>query len=208
MPALASPQTQKMIDAYLADLRARLRSLPAEQVTEIVEEIRSHVLDTAATDGAMTEAGVNSALTRLGTPSALAASYVTDNLLVRAQQHHMPWTILRAIFQWATLSLKGFLVFLVCAAGYAFGASFFIAALAKPFNHKVGLWLMDGDTYSLVLGMTDAIPRGHELLGWKLIPVGFALGGGTVFLTTQLALWFIQQFRETRSTQGWGTVVR
>lgn len=208
MPVLASPQTQKMIEAYLADLRARLRSLPAEHVTEIVEEIRSHILDTAATGGAMTEAGVSSALTRLGPPSALAASYVTDNLLVRAQQHHMPWTILRAIFQWATLSLKGFLVFLVCVAGYCFGAGFFIAALAKPFNHKVGLWLTNADTYSLVLGMTNAIPQGHELLGWKLIPVGFALGGGTVFLTTQLALWFIHQFRETRSMQGSGTAVR
>ena len=104
--------------------------------------------------------------------------------------------------------MKGVLVFIACVAGYGFGASFFIAALAKPFNPKVGLWLIDEDTFSLVLGMTDAIPRGHELLGWKLIPLGFALGGGTILATTQLALWFIRQFRQARLMKGLGGVAR
>jgi hypothetical protein len=165
--AQAAP-VQTMIDQYLAKLRTHLRRLPKEQVVDIVEEIRSHIRDTASTGGAMTEASVSAALSRLGPPSVLAASYVTDNLLAQAQHSRMPWSVLRGIFRWATLSVKGFLVFSVCLIGYAFGGSFFIAALAKPLNPKVGLWLVDQDTYSLVLGMTDRWPRGHELLGWKL----------------------------------------
>lgn len=203
MPTLSSSQSnspQTLMDAYLAELRTRLRSLPEEQVKDTVEEIRSHILDTAGGGGTMTEEGVRAVLARLGPASALAAPYVTDNLLVRAQHHRMPWTILRAVLHWAKLSVKGIAVSFVCVIGYAFGASFFLAALVKPFSPKAGLWLIDDDTFSLVLGFTDASSRGHELLGWKLIPIGFALGGGTILLTTYFAQRCIRRFRETRQT--------
>ena len=195
---------QNMVDQYVAELRGHLRSLPSEQVVDIVEEIRSHIRDTADARGTMTEAGVRAEMDRLGPASDLAASYVTDNLMVRAQQSRMPWAILRGIFHWATLSVKGFLVFSVCLIGYAFGGSFFIAALAKPLNPKVGLWVIGPDTYSLVLGMTDKWPQGHELLGWKLIPIGLALGGGTILLTTHFALWCIRSFLRGRVKQKFG----
>lgn len=206
MPTVATPQT--IIDQYLAELRTDLRSLPHAQVADIVEEIHSHIRDTAGAGDAMTEVSVNAALSRLGPPSTLAASYVTDNLMARAQHNCTPWSVLRGIFHWATLSVKGFLVFSVCLIGYAFGGSLFIAALAKPLNPKVGLWLVDHNTYSLALGMTDAIPRGHELLGWKLIPIGLALGGGTILLTTHFGLWCIQRFRQTRPMSKWGETAR
>jgi hypothetical protein len=73
---------------------------------------------------------------------------------------------------------------MVCVVGYMFGASFFLAALIKPFNPRVGLWMLDNHAYSLALGFTDYRPQGHELLGWSLIPIGLALGGGTILLTT------------------------
>lgn len=206
MPTVATPQT--IIDQYLAQLRAHLRSLPHAQEVDIVEEIRSHIRDTAGAGDAMTEASVNAALNRLGPPSALAASYVTDNLMARAQSNRMPWSVLRGIFHWATLSVKGVLVFIACLIGYAFGGSFFLAALAKPLNPKVGLWLVDHDTYSLALGMTDAWPQGHELLGWKLIPIGLALGGGTILLTTHFGLWCIRRFRQSRPMRALGETAR
>lgn len=202
MPALVSPQST--MDVYLAELRTHLRPLPAEQVTDIVEEIRSHIRESAAADGAITEAGIHTVLSRLGPPSSLAANYVTDNLLAGTQRTRLPWKILRDIFHWATVSAKGVVVFIVCLVGYGFGASFFLAALVKPFVPKVGLWMTDSDTFSLVLGMTDAIPRGQELLGWKLIPIGFALGGGTVLLTTYFAQTCIRRFRETQARRRLG----
>jgi hypothetical protein len=192
------------MDAYLAELRTRLRSLPEEQITDIVEEIRSHIRDTAGTTGTMTEASIHAALSRLGPPSTLAANYVTDNLLAGAQRTRMPWTILRGIYHWATISVKGVLVFIACVFGYGFGASFFIAALAKPFSPRVGLWMTDSDTFSLVLGIAKYAPQGHELLGWKLIPIGFALGGGTILLTTYFAQSCICRFRETQARRRLG----
>lgn len=197
MIVTAAPQTR--IDDYLAELRKRLHSLSEEQISDIVEEIRSHLLDTAASSVPIreTEAGLDAALAQLGPPSALAASYLADNLIAR-RRGSWPWTVLRAISRWATLSVKGFLVFVVCTMGYSFGISFFLVALVKPFLPKAGLWLIDQDTYSVVLGFTDASPRGHELLGWTIIPIGFALGGGTVMLTTHFALWCIRRFRENR----------
>jgi hypothetical protein len=211
MPNTATPQNislQPMIDQYLAELRSHLRSFPHEQAVDIVEEIRSHIRDTAGTGGTMTEASITAALSHLGPASALAASYVTDNLMARAQNDRMPWSVLRGIFHWATLSVKGFLVFIVCLIGYAFGGSFFIAALAKPLNPKVGLWLVDQDAYSLVLGMTDRWPQGHELLGWKLIPIGLSLGGGTILLTTHFGLWCIRRFRQARPMNKFGETAR
>ena len=197
---------QNLIDQYLAELRSHLRSLPQEQVVDIVEEIRSHIRDTADAGGTMTEASVQATLTRLGPASELAAGYVTDNLMARAQLSRMPWTILRGIFHWATLSVKGVAVSLVCVIGYFFGGSFLIAALAKPLNPKVGLWQIGPDSYSLVLGMTDKWPQGHELLGSKLIPIGLALGGGTIVLTTHFGLWCIRRFRQNRAQGKFGGV--
>jgi uncharacterized membrane protein len=198
MQVTAAPQTR--IDDYLAELRKRLRSLPDDQIADIVEEIRSHLLDTAASGGQMTEAGIDGTLRQLGPPAALAASYLTDNLLARGRGRSWPWTILHAIFRWATLSVKGFLVFMVCTMGYAFGVSFFLVALLKPFYRNAGLWLIGPDTYSLVLGVTNASRSGHELLGWTIIPIGLALGGGTILLTTHFAWWCIGRFRQTRPT--------
>jgi len=202
MPTVAPSQT--IMNQYLGELRSHLRSLPDEQAVDIVEEIRSYIRDIGGAGGEVTEASVHAALSRLGSASTLAGSYVTDSLMARAQSSRMPWTVLRGIYRWATLSVKGFLVFIVCIIGYALGGSFFLAALAKPLNPKVGLWLVDTDSYSLVLGMTDAWPQGRELLGWKLIPIGLALGGGTILLTTHFGLSCIRRFRQSRPMRQWG----
>ncbi len=185
-----------MIDAYLGRLRKQLRGMSEAGAREIVEELRSHILDKAVAGGNVTPAGVASPLSTLGSPEELAGLYRTDELLARAQTARMPWTILRGVFHWATLSVRGFLVLIVSIVGYVFGVSFFLAALIKPFNPKVGLWRLDNDAYSLILGMTDHPLQGHELLGWYLIPIGCALGGGTILATTHFLLWTIRVFRQ------------
>jgi uncharacterized membrane protein len=197
-----SSDSQQQIAAYLQRLRKGLRNLSDEDAREIVEELRSHIVEKAAAGGEITSAGVESALAALGSPEELAGQYVTDDLLARAESSRAPWVILRGVFHWATLSVKGFLVLMVCTVGYMFGGAFLIAALAKPFNPRVGLWKIGADTYSLALGMTSARLEGHELLGWLLIPIGLSLGGGTILLTTHFGLWSIRKFREARRRLG------
>jgi uncharacterized membrane protein len=188
------------LELYLKQVRSGLRNLPDSQVADILQELRSHVLERAQSDGVLSASAMDSALQSLGNPQEVASLYVAENFMARAESSRTPWMILRGIFFWATLSLKGSLVLLVCIIGYMFGAAFFIAALAKPFNpHAVGLWISDQGSLSLMLGMTDSARHGHELLGWFLIPIGCSLGGGTLLLTTHFALWCIRRFRQAHS---------
>ena len=189
----------RRLDAYLNELRGRLRRLPDAEVAEIVEELRSHVRDTAGDGVALTEEAVAAALERLGPSEELAALYVTDSLLVRAGHSWSPWLIFSSIFRWATVSVAGFFAFLGLLVGFVLSASFFIAALAKPFSpDRTGLWRVD-DSVSLHLGLASGPPSaGQELLGWWIVPFGLLVGVGGVWLTTRFGRWCIRRFRRTR----------
>ena len=56
-----------------------------DDIREIVEELRGHILERATLDGEVSAAGVQAALANLGNPERLAREYVTDNLLARAE---------------------------------------------------------------------------------------------------------------------------
>jgi hypothetical protein len=193
------------IELYLKQVRTGLSNLPEPEVADILRELRSHILERAQTGAALSDTATDAALQSLGRPQEVASMYVAENFMARAESNRTPWMVLRGVFLWATLSLKGFLVLMVCLAGYLFGAAFFIAALAKPFNpHAVGLWMAGDDSFSLRLGMTDSPAHGHELLGWFLVPIGCCLGGGTILLTTHFGLWCIRRFRRARVRLGLG----
>jgi hypothetical protein len=199
MPTITAPQTR--IDAYLAEFRTHLRSLPHEQMLDIVEEIRSHLRDTAEASGPMTEASLNAALHRLGPASALAASYLTENLLARAERSRSPWLLLKSSFRWASLSVQGFLVFFGALIGYSLAAAFSYCALAKPLNPRnVGLWKVGDDNFSLHLGLSHSLapPVGQEVLGMWIIPLGLIAAMILVLLTTEIGLRTIRRFQRAR----------
>ncbi|MGB9233677.1 MAG: DUF1700 domain-containing protein [Terriglobales bacterium] len=193
---------QQTIEDYLNRLRARLRGLSPDEIREIVEELRSHILDRAGTGGEVNAAGVDAALAALGSPEQLATEYVTDTVLARAEVNRSPVGILRSLFRWGSLSVAGFFVLLVSLIGYGTGISFFLVGLLKPFHpDTAGLWIWrsSGDiTYSVRLGFGGAPPGAKELLGWTIIPVGLSLGFGLVMLTTHFALWSVRQYRRSR----------
>jgi uncharacterized membrane protein len=83
------------IEAYLGRLRQLLCGMDAEDEREIVEELRSHITEKAAESGQVTAAGVDTALTRLGSPEELASQYTTDALLARAEVSRSPVRILK-----------------------------------------------------------------------------------------------------------------
>jgi len=188
------------IEQYLKRVRSGLRGLPDEDVTDILNELRTHISERMES---ASSADVEVVLQSFGKPEEIAALYVSESLIERAVSSRSPWTILRTLFHWSTLSVMGFVVLTVCLIGYAFGVSFFIAAVAKPFNpHGVGLWYRhDPLDFSLHLGgFTGPSGGERELLGWWLVPVGFSLGGGTILLTTRFALWSLQRLGRSRQT--------
>jgi len=199
--AIAGDEQQK-IDSYLDKLRKSLRGVNDNDLREIVEELRSHILDKAAASGEVTSAGVDAALAALGSPEELTSQYITDNLLARAEVSRSPWRILLGIFRWAGLSAVGFFVFLGSVIGYALAGSLMWCAVLKPiYPATVGLWVSNrlGDVeYSLHLGFGVPAAGSREILGWWIIPIGLVGGYALLMLTTRHALWWVRRFRKSR----------
>jgi hypothetical protein len=195
---------QQKIETYLARLRGRLRGVNEQDVREIVEELRNHILDKASLGGAeVTASGVGATLAELGSPEELASEYMSDSLLARAEVSRSPVRILESLFRWASLSIAGFFAFLTSIVGYLLGVSFILCAVLKPVHPPTtGLWILPGSTddflISLRLGFGSAPSDGRELLGWWIVPIGLVGGFGLVMLTTRFGLWCVRQYRKSR----------
>jgi|SRR5437588_1849596 len=194
---------QQKIESYLGRLRAQLRGADDEEVREIVEELRSHIMDKAAPSGEVSSAGVDASLAALGSPEDLARQYITDNLLARAEVSRSPVRILESLFRWASLSVAGFFVLVVAIVGYVLGVVLILCAVLKPFHpHTAGLWVSRDSTgdlsFFLRLGFGSAPMVGRDVLGWWIIPIGLVVGFGLVMLTTRFALWCARLYRRSR----------
>ena len=194
-----SADAQQKIDAYLKVLRRRLRGLSDHDASDIVKEIRSHILDKAAVAEEVTSDSVTSALADLGSPEGLASEYVTDDLLARAQVSGSPWLVLQSLFRWASLSVVGLGTLMFSVFSYFVAGSLALCAFLKPIHPSTaGLWLLDDpqDAYSFSLRLGFSSPPAHarELLGWWIVPLGLSLAMGLVLLTFHLGLWSIRKF--------------
>jgi hypothetical protein len=193
---------KRKIEIYLDRLRKRLAGINEQEVREIVEELRGHIMDKVATGGEATAAEVDAALAALGTPEELANEYLTDNLLARAAASRSPLQILQSLLRWASLSIAGFFVLAGSMMGYFLGIVFILVASLKPFHPQTaGLWLF-GDSageseFSLRLGFGPAPDASTDLLGWWIVPVGLFAGCAAVTLTTRCALWCARQYRRS-----------
>jgi len=195
---------ERRIENFLQELRAGLRGVPDLQATEIIDELRSHVRERAEMKGELTDAAVVAALQRLGNPKEIAAMYVAEEIVTRAEKSFSPWLVLKGIIHWAGISLAGVFVFFASLAGYLLAGSFAISALMKPFGPgRVGLWGLNEapDSFSLVLGPAGPSPAGTELLGWWIIPLGLLMGVGLFLLTARFSLWSLRKFQRMRSAR-------
>jgi Protein of unknown function (DUF1700) len=197
-----SVESQKTIDAYLAELRRNLREFMDEDANDIVEEIRAHILD--KTSGGAAPERIAATLAALGTPGELASQYRTEELFKRAQHTRSPLVSLQSLFRWATLSLTGIIVFLISVIGYTLGGALVLFVFAKLIlPHATGLWEShnpDG-TWSLGLSSSSGGPPAgaHDLLGWWLIPIGLILGPLLIVLTFRFGSWSIRKFWRPRA---------
>jgi HAAS domain-containing protein len=155
--------SHQKIDGYLKVLRKRLRGLSDQDASDVVKEIRSHILDKAALEGEVTPSSVASALANLGSPEELASQYVTDNLMARARVSGSPWLVLQSLFRWASLSVVGLCTLMFSVLSYFLAGSFALCALLKPVHPSTaGLWLLPtrGMPIRLACG-SGSVPRPH-----------------------------------------------
>ena len=130
-----------------------------------MKELRSHILDKTEVAGEEGTVGnMRETLEALGSPEQLAAEYLTDNLLARAEVSRSPARILGVLFRWASLSIAGFLVFLSSIVGYFLAIVFVLCALLKPIHPQTaGLWIYsaggEDSPLSLRLGFGSATQR-------------------------------------------------
>ena len=195
---------QNKIDSYLAKLREGLRGMITADADEILREMQSHITEKATVNGELNGTAVDTTLSGLGAPEALAKEYMTDELLARMEASRSPVRMLDGLFRWASLSVAGFFALVGSLAGYGFGLLCMLVAVLKPVHPQTaGLWkFLDktGDPeFSLRLGFGPAPHNGHELLSWWIVPIGLAFGFVCLLLTTSFARWCVRQVRRQRA---------
>jgi len=190
---------QRKIKKYLRDLAAALRTLPGTQARDIVEELRSHILDKVGRD--MTSAGVDAALAALGRADDLASVYLGDALPAQALVSRSPLLIRRRWCRWAGQSFTGLLALIGSLCGSFVAAALVGCALLKPIHPlTAGLWRIpdaaDPYSFSLRLGF-GSVPLGSsDVMGWWIIPLGLLFGLGIFFLTARLGLSSLRRLRQ------------
>jgi uncharacterized membrane protein len=207
------------VNQYLARLEKAFDHVPPAERDEMVEEVRSHLLERIEAEPHVTEQGVNEILHAFGDPEELASQHKTETMLRRAVASRSPWVLLRITLRWATTSTAGVIAFLVMVTGYGSAAVSYLCVFLKPFfPARIGLWL--GPEHTLTLGYWDGHFSGtevygisvrppasfvlgtlsptdgpvRELLGPWLLPGGLLFGGLLVVATTLLTRWFIRRF--------------
>lgn len=183
--------SQSPIEHYLAALRKQLAGLPAEEIEEVLRELRGHIAERIAESASGSDAiPVEQILSQLGTPEQIGSHYRADALLMRARGTFSPALIIRTTAYWASRTIVGFAAFLAGLIGYAIGASLIACAILKPFlpNH-VGLWI---GPHGFMLGIEVPSPHGQELLGWWVIPCALAVGIAFILGTTVLLRWMLR----------------
>jgi uncharacterized membrane protein len=181
---------QTRVDAYLMRLRRSLGELPAEDVNDILREIRSHILERAEAAGDMTDETLMRILRELGQPEDIGPLYQADAMVARARSSFSPSLILRTTLRWGMRSVAGFVAFIAGIVGYSIAIGFFGCALLKPFlPDQIGLWMHPN---GVSLGTISSQATAHDLLGWWIIPVGLVVGALLLVWTTHFLRWLLR----------------
>jgi len=188
------------MEVYLLQIRDKLRGLPSAQVSEILAELRSHILDSISSRNVpLTDATTREALDRLGPPETIAAMYLTENLMAKAENSRSPWLVMRALFRLAIKSAWALAAFLVAFLGFGSAITFLVCAIAKPFYpDHIGLWWDTNSHMPTALGFVWPAPPDRELLGWWIIPLGLVICVALFLVTIRFARWNIRHIRRSR----------
>ncbi len=180
----------RRVETYLAEVHAALAGMPDDKAADIIAELRSHIRDSAEAGGELGEERTLAALEGLGDPRELGETYVTANLVARAEASKSPLLILRTIARFASASVAAFFALLGSIIGYFLAFAVIITAISKPLHpDRAGLWKVGPDAYSLHLGFGPPPTSGTEMLGNWIIPLGLVAGGIMLLLTYGFGPW-------------------
>lgn len=196
---MSNAKASEQLESYLDRVRHNLRGLAPAEVSEILQELRSHVMDFVAGD--MSDARVAAALEKLGDPQEIARLNMSMRVATESLDRRSPVGVFHVVVRLARLSVRGAFTLFFSLLGYAFAASWLITALAKPFSpQRVGLWFLPGKAgdVSLSLGSHSGSVAGHDLLGWWIVPVGLLVGIAAGYLTYRYDLYAIRRMARSR----------
>jgi hypothetical protein len=163
-------ESEQEIDFYVRRLLWALQALPHDDRLNIASEIHGHLAECAGRG----PNEVDRALARMGSPDALAQSYVEEYELAGAVNRASPATLLLTILNRATRSALAFCGGMTALFLYLFAAGLALVAIGKLLvPQDVGAW-RDGRTVSA--GILTQPPHSAELLGYWIIPISVILG--------------------------------
>lgn len=180
------------VSLYMLKLRKALAGLPAEDIEEILRELRGHIAERAAEVDFAQKGGapVERILSKLGTPEYIGSLYRADTLAARARASFSPALIILTTLSWATKTILGFVAFIIGFAGYAIGLALVVLALLKPIlPSHIGLWIT---RHGMQMGYQISRAHGTELLGWWIIPIDLVVGAAFLLGTTVFLRWMLR----------------
>jgi uncharacterized membrane protein len=194
---------EERLNAYLRQVRRELGGLPRREADEVIDELRSHVLD-RVTD--RTKAGtIEAALNALGPPKDVARTNIALRAVSRIEAGRSPWRVLQTAALLARLSSKALAVLAISLGGYAVAAYAFSLAVLKLFiPGRVGVWHIPNSADPLTYSIGRIIPPqgAHELLGWWIIPVTSGLGAIAALLTWRFGLASVRAIAQSWNRKG------
>jgi uncharacterized membrane protein len=168
--AAMTHEGEQEIDGYVRRLLWALQTLPHDDRLNIAGEIHSHLSECAGRG----PRDLDRAIAGLGSPDALARSYVEEFELAGAVNSASPVTLLLTVLNRATRSVMAFLGGFAALTLYLLAVGCAMVAVGKFIvPGKVGAWISD---HSLTAGIVDTPPAGgHELLGYWIVPIAAAI---------------------------------
>jgi uncharacterized membrane protein len=180
-----------MIEDYFSQLDAKMSDLPQADRQEFTRELRAHVLDRLEQVTTATDADCRSVLKALGTPEEIARQYRLERIMRGSAWKISPWSVLRTLLRWTITGVQGYAVSMVALIGYILAASFYLAALLKPFfPHNVGFFV---GRQGMNLAAWPA-PHGVAVLDSYFIPLSVLLGYLFTLGTTVLIRFLVRRF--------------
>lgn len=154
-------------EQFLKSVRQGLSRVDEKEREEIVNELRTHLLDRQAQ-------GKADLLEGFDAPEVLASAFVSELALRGALARGTSWAMGRALLFAARDSALVLLIVFPLILLQLCGAGFIALGVLKPvIPQRIGLWVGAGN---LTLGFTDPSPGVHEVLGWWAIPVLLVVG--------------------------------